>query len=149
MGDLMISPDLDDHEPLSDINVTPFVDVLLVLLVIFMITAPIINQVVQVELPKDSYTKDGASVDKSLKIIIDPTGTIFINNDVIGIGLDGENEKKFLKTVQEWAGTRRLPVFVDVEADKNAKWDDIIPVITRLKEVNVGINFVIDPAHKP
>lgn len=149
MGGLMMSPDLDDHEPLSDINVTPFVDVLLVLLVIFMITAPIINQVVQVELPKDSYTKDGASVDKTLKIIIDSTGTIFINNDVIGIGLDGENEKKFLKTVQEWAGTRKPPIFVDVEADINAKYGDIIPVITHLKEMNVGLNLVIDPSQKP
>ena len=47
-----------ENEPLSDINVTPFVDVLLVLLIIFMITAPIINHVIKVDLPKDSYNQD-------------------------------------------------------------------------------------------
>ena len=47
-----------ENEPLSDINVTPFVDVLLVLLIIFMITAPIVNHVIKVDLPKDSYSQD-------------------------------------------------------------------------------------------
>ncbi len=45
----------EENEPLSEINVTPFVDVLLVLLIIFMVTAPIVNHVIQVDLPQDSY----------------------------------------------------------------------------------------------
>ena len=48
----------EENEPLSEINVTPFVDVLLVLLIIFMVTAPIVNHVIQVDLPEDSYNQD-------------------------------------------------------------------------------------------
>ena len=138
-----------DEDAMSDINVTPFVDVLLVLLVIFMITAPIITQMVQVDLPNDSYNKDGASVDKTLRVIIDQTGVVYVNDQEIGSGLTGVNLAKFQQHVQEWIDKKPQSLFVDVAADENVRYGAIVPVIVRLKEMNVGLNLIIDPSRAP
>ena len=68
--------------PMSDINVTPFVDVMLVLLVIFMVTAPLLTVGVQVDLPKAqaSLIQDP---DEPLSISIDDQGRIFIQDSEI------------------------------------------------------------------
>jgi len=67
------------HRPMSDINVTPMVDVMLVLLVIFMVTAPLLTVGVQVDLPK---TKAAAipGQDEPLAITVDAKGRIFLQN---------------------------------------------------------------------
>lgn len=148
MGRVMSANPWNDDEAMSDINVTPFVDVLLVLLVIFMITAPIITQMVQVDLPEDSYNKDGSSVDKTLRILVDRTGVIYINNEKIGLGLTGQNRAKFQQLIIEWVSKKTGQVFVDVEADENARYGALVPVIARLKEMNVGLNLIIDPSYQ-
>ncbi len=134
----------DDDEPLSDINVTPFVDVLLVLLIIFMITAPIIHHTVKVDLPKDTYS-DGAALDKTLRVVVDQTGMIYINNDQVGLDLNGTNREKFERLIQEWLANKSGPQFVDVEADENVRYGALVPIIARLKEMEVGLNLVINP----
>ncbi|MCW9002952.1 MAG: ExbD/TolR family protein, partial [Rhodospirillales bacterium] len=65
------------HRPMSDINVTPMVDVMLVLLVIFMVTAPLLTVGVQVDLPR---TKAGAvsGSDEPLTISVNKEGKIFL-----------------------------------------------------------------------
>ena len=72
--------------PMSDINVTPFVDVMLVLLVIFMVTAPLLTVGVKVDLPK---SKAGAVTgsDEPLAISINKEGQVFIQDTPTG--LDG------------------------------------------------------------
>ena len=67
------------HRVMSEINVTPFVDVMLVLLVIFMVTAPLLTVGVQVDLPK---TKAGAisGKDEPLAVSVDGEGRIFIQD---------------------------------------------------------------------
>ena len=144
----MSASPFNEDEAMSDINVTPFVDVLLVLLVIFMITAPIIHQMVQVDLPEDSYNQDGSSLDKTLRVLIDQSGVIYINNEQIGLGLTGQNRAKFQQLILEWSSQKTGQVFVDVEADENAKYGALVPVIARLKEMNVGLNLIIDPSHQ-
>ena len=148
MGSHMSASPFNEDEAMSDINVTPFVDVLLVLLVIFMITAPIIHQMVQVDLPEDSYNQDGSSLDKTLRVLIDQSGVIYINNEQIGLGLTGQNRAKFQQLILEWSSQKTGQVFVDVEADENAKYGALVPVIARLKEMNVGLNLIIDPSHQ-
>ena len=82
----MSSSSWQENEPMSDINVTPFVDVLLVLLIIFMVTAPIINHVVQVELPKDSYSQDRQKpMQESVRVVIDRKGVLFWGDVEIGV----------------------------------------------------------------
>ncbi len=65
------------HRPISEINVTPFVDVMLVLLVIFMVTAPLLTVGVEVNLPK---TKAGAvkGSDEPLSVSVKSDGSIFV-----------------------------------------------------------------------
>lgn len=70
--------------PMSEINVTPFVDVMLVLLIVFMVTAPLLTVGVSVELPK---TKASTIVgdDEPLAVSIDAEGQIFIQDTKIGL----------------------------------------------------------------
>ncbi len=67
------------RKPMSEINVTPFVDVMLVLLIIFMVTAPLLTVGVQVDLPK---TKAGAisGQDEPLAVSIDDKGRVFVQD---------------------------------------------------------------------
>ena len=65
------------HRPMSEINVTPMVDVMLVLLVIFMVTAPLLTVGVQVDLPKTSAQQVKGS-DEPLAISVDAKGRVFL-----------------------------------------------------------------------
>lgn len=71
--------------PMSEINVTPFVDVMLVLLIIFMVTAPLLASGVPVELP-DSRANPINQTPDQITISIDPTGAIFIDNERVEAG---------------------------------------------------------------
>ena len=65
-------------EPMSEINVTPFVDVMLVLLIIFMVLSPLLIQGIEVNLPKTDTTKMSIS-DEPLVISINESGKYFLN----------------------------------------------------------------------
>ena len=72
----------EENEPLSEINVTPFVDVLLVLLIIFMVTAPLLTVGVQVDLP-ESNADTLQSDNEPLEVTINSDGNIFIQETEI------------------------------------------------------------------
>ena len=74
-----------DFKVMSEINVTPFVDVMLVLLVVFMVTAPLLTVGVQVDLPK---TKAGViqGQDEPLAVSIDGRGRLFLQETAIELG---------------------------------------------------------------
>lgn len=67
------------RQPMAEINVTPFVDVMLVLLIIFMVTAPLLTVGVQVDLPK-TKAKAVAGSDEPLAVSIDKNGAIFVQD---------------------------------------------------------------------
>ncbi|MBI5483816.1 MAG: protein TolR [Deltaproteobacteria bacterium] len=76
----------NDHRGMmADINVTPLVDVMLVLLVIFMVTAPMMQQGVQVNLPK-ADTKAMTPAEESVVVTVDKSGKTYINKDQIPAG---------------------------------------------------------------
>jgi biopolymer transport protein TolR len=66
--------------PMAEINVTPFVDVMLVLLIIFMVTAPLMTSGVQVDLP-ESKAEALAQDQDPIAVTIDPAGAIFVNDE--------------------------------------------------------------------
>lgn len=66
------------YRPMSEINVTPFVDVMLVLLVVFMITAPLLTAGVKVDLPQSKAGEIADQDDKPLEISVTSEGKIFI-----------------------------------------------------------------------
>jgi len=73
-----------NNKPMSEINVTPFVDVMLVLLIIFMITAPLLTTGVSVDLPKtDSQTLPGQ--DEPITVTINKEGKVFLGENLIQI----------------------------------------------------------------
>ena len=139
----------EENEPLSEINVTPFVDVLLVLLIIFMITAPIVNHVIQVDLPEDSYNKDVMKpLQEPLKLVIDKSGVLYIGKTRIGDSAEEESQIVLKDRVQQWTRGKKQPWLVDVEADEKVDYGSIVPVIARLKELDVSMNLVIRPKPK-
>ena len=139
----------EENEPLSEINVTPFVDVLLVLLIIFMVTAPIVNHVIQVDLPQDSYNKDLMKpLQEPLKLVIDKSGILYIGKTRIGDSVEEESQIVLKDRVTQWTRGRKQPWSVDVEADEKVDYGSIVPVIARLKELDVSMNLVIRPKPK-
>ncbi len=66
------------YRPLAEINVTPLVDVMLVLLIVFMVTAPLLTTGVHVDLPKSKAGSLGQSDDKPLEISVDAKGQVYI-----------------------------------------------------------------------
>ena len=139
----------EENEPLSEINVTPFVDVLLVLLIIFMVTAPIVNHVIQVDLPQDSYNKDVMKpLQEPLKLVIDKSGILYIGKTRIGDSAEEETQIVLKDRVTQWTRGKKQPWLVDVEADEKVDYGSIVPVIARLKEIDVIMNLVIRPKPK-
>ena len=76
----------NDYAPMSEINVTPFVDVMLVMLVIFMVTAPFLLQAVPVNLPKTAPVAKLVPL-KKVVLVIDAEGRVYVDQDQIA----GEN----------------------------------------------------------
>lgn len=116
---------------LAEINVVPYIDVMLVLLVIFMVTAPMLMQGVEVELPK----ADAAPVEdqdaEPLIVSINSKGELFLNL--------GANEKQVLElaTVRQRVGAvlRRTPDKpVLVWGDQRVAYGDVVIVMTALQE---------------
>lgn len=70
------------HRPISEINVTPFVDVMLVLLIVFMVTAPLLTVGVPVELPRTDAKQLESETDP-LSITIREDGTIYVQESVV------------------------------------------------------------------
>lgn len=119
----------DDLGAISDINVTPFVDVVLVLLVIFMVTAPmLVREQMAVNLPKAQSGEKSAS--ESLSISISKEGTIQIAGKAIMIDqIIDEIKLQLQKTPNAQAV---------ISADQDTKHGDVVRVIDEIKRA--GLN---------
>ena len=100
------------YRPLSEINVTPFVDVMLVLLIVFMITAPLLTVGVPLDLPK-TKAKSIAESQEPLVISVDAEGLIYIQDTVV----DLENLVPRLKAITENKPDTRIYVRGDKSID--------------------------------
>ncbi len=86
--------------PISEINVTPFVDVMLVLLVIFMITAPLLATGVQVDLPK-APAAQLADQNDALSVSVDRSGRVFLQDNEIALAALGAKLKAVTNNNQD------------------------------------------------
>lgn len=66
------------YRPMSDINVTPFIDVMLVLLIVFMVTAPLLSAGIPVDLPKTEAASVSEKDDKPLEVAVNKKGDVYI-----------------------------------------------------------------------
>lgn len=71
------------YRPMSEINVTPFIDVMLVLLIVFMVTAPLLNTGVPVDLPKSEAAAINDKDEKPLEVSVDKNGQAFIGESKV------------------------------------------------------------------
>ncbi len=123
---------------MSDINVTPFVDVMLVLLIIFMVTAPMMMQGVDVSLP-EATAEPLESEKEHLIITIDTKNQVFIND--FQVTVDGLAEK--LKKILEGRSDRE----VFLKADKDISYGAVIHVMAEIKGAGVEkLGMVTEPA---
>ncbi|WP_296168403.1 ExbD/TolR family protein [uncultured Brevundimonas sp.] len=126
-------------QPLSEINVTPLVDVMLVLLIIFMVSAPLLTVGVPLELPKTEAGAVDAS-DEPVTVSIKEDGEIFVGEG--GVSWDD----LVLRVAQEGGeGARERPVFV--RADGRAPYQAVARVMARLSsEGFTKLNLITDTA---
>ena len=121
------------HSSLSDINVTPFVDVLLVLLIIFMLTAHVMEFGIEVDVPKVRQVKDSAQELPVVSVTRD--GNLYLNEKPVNINaLPDEIRARF--------GSNKA---VYLRADKGALWDPIAQVMSELGRAGLQINAVTQP----
>ena len=66
-------------QPMSDINMTPLIDVMLVLVVIFIITAPLLSSAIKLDLPKTDAAK-ASEVPKAIRVVVDAAGQAYLND---------------------------------------------------------------------
>ena len=122
---------------MSDINVTPFVDVMLVLLIIFMVTAPMMMQGVDVSLP-EATAEPLESEKEHLIITIDTQNQVFINEFQVTIDFLGEKLKKILE------GRSDREVFL--KADKDISYGTVVHVMAEIKGAGVEkLGMVTEP----
>ena len=127
--------DWTSSEPLSDINIVPLVDVLLVLLVIFMITAPIITHTLDVQLPRASLAP-GTRINETLIVTIDREGLLAVNESVIGPIRSKETIDRFESEIHQWK--RRFPgTPAFLRADRRILYGTVIQVMAELRRLGV------------
>ncbi len=118
------------HRPMADINVVPYIDVMLVLLIIFMVTAPMLMQGVKVDLPEASADPVENQDSEPVIISVDASGQLFLN-------LGQEKQVLALPTIQERVAAvmRRSPEKpVLVWGDRAVPYGEVVAVMVALQE---------------
>lgn len=134
------------RKQMGEINVVPFIDVMLVLLVVFMVTAPLLNQGIEVELPEAN--NEPLAIDENLETLVvslTAEGEYFIS-----VGATGEDRQSVtLETLGAQVGiiTNTNPsIQVLVEGDAQAGWGAMVNLITTLQAAGVANpNFITQP----
>ena len=118
---------------LPEITLTPLIDTALTLLIIFMVTTPMINNVIKVELPKSSVNEDQGTK-QELIVFIDQYEKIYFNNHAI------QNNNELITTIRKSIGndTNRT---VFVKADQSVQYGHVIELVDHIKTVG-GIAYV-------
>ena len=125
---------------MADINVTPLVDVMLVLLVIFMVTAPMMQQGVQVNLPK-ADTRAMTTQEETVIVTVDKSGKVFINKDEIpAADLRGKLSAMFVSR-------EKKEVFL--KADAGVPYGEVVRAMADIKGAGIErLGMVTEPAAK-
>jgi biopolymer transport protein TolR len=127
----------DPFDHLADINVTPLVDVMLVLLIIFMVTAPMLHQGVAVALPKTATTNLPAGMEDPVVLSITKDGLYYINETPVARGLLRERLERFLQG--------RKDRFILLKADRALSYGTVIETFDLLNRMGIeSIGAVTD-----
>ena len=131
----------DDDALMAEINTTPLVDVMLVLLIIFLITIPAVTTSIQVKLPKETIIKSEAQLE-TIVITVDANSVRYWRNDSITSPNEFQNRLDALKKMN-------AKPTVHIRGDASVSFDAIGKLVYALKEAGVvSIGFITQPADK-
>ncbi|MCI0487641.1 MAG: ExbD/TolR family protein [Blastocatellia bacterium] len=129
---------------LSEINVTPMVDVMLVLLVIFMVTAPILQTGIEVNLPKTREGRTEQPDSKSVVVSIDKDGNIYLSTRQEATPVNVNDLPDMLRTKLGESGERK----VYVRGDGETPYRIIAFVLDVAKQAGAEVSLVTEPTLK-
>ena len=118
----------NQEESMAEINVTPFVDVMLVLLIIFMVAAPLASVTVKVQLPP-AVAPPGTNPPKPVYISIQPNGGLFIQDFRTDLASIGDDLRKQLGSTRNATKER-----IFIRADKDVLYGDFMGVMNALQD---------------
>ncbi len=131
--------DGDDDEVMSEINMTPLVDVMLVLLIIFIITIPVINHAVKIDLPRASNTPND-SKPQSINVSIDAQGKVYWNQ--------AEVDDATLANNIALAAQQEPQPELHLRADREVRYERVAEVMAAAQHGGLGkIGFITEPKH--
>jgi len=124
-------------QPMSEINVTPLVDVMMVLLVIFIITAPLLSSSIRLDLPKADGTAAG-DAPQFVTLVVDKTGQAFLNDQKI--------ELPALAARLTEAAAKNPDTEVQLRADEAVSYGKVVEVMGLAQKAGLNrIGFVAEP----
>lgn len=134
------------RKPMSEINVVPYIDVMLVLLIVFMVTAPLLNQGIEVDLPQAN--NEPLEIDENLETLV----VSVTSNQEYFISLGATSDEQAPVSLEQ-IGTQVAQIMnanpsiqVLVEGDTSADWGVMIALITTLQNAGVeNPNFITQP----
>ena len=126
----------------SDINVTPLVDVMLVLLIIVMLIAPLLQQGVAVTLPTAENTLDKPETQEQTVIAITEEKAVFLNARAIGASELGERVKEIVE--------RQIEKIVLIKADEQVDYSAVMAAMDQLRAVGIeDIGLITEKKREP
>ena len=126
----------DDDSEMSEINMTPFVDVMLVLLIIFMITVPVLTQTIELELPTVGNSTQ-QTVPDSIALSVDEAGAFYWNKELV----DYETLQTRLK--QSAAQQPQPPILI--RGDKKTDYEHVVKVMASAQQAGLSqLGFVTE-----
>ncbi|MBS1155874.1 MAG: biopolymer transporter ExbD [Proteobacteria bacterium] len=127
----------DENEPLAEINMVPLIDVMLVLLIIFMVTAPLLTHAVKVDLPKAASSAN-VSKQEAIQLNIDANSQIFWNGEKI-------EADQLASRLNEAAAKQPQPE-LHIGAERTTPYEKVAQVMsTAANQGLTRIGFVTDP----
>ena len=126
----------------SDINVTPLVDVCLVLLIIFMVVTPMLQKGVPVNLPVTEDPEKTPDTDKQLQISVKANGAVYLGSNVVR----KEQVQSELEAIHQRTPDREIAV----KGDKQVKYGDVLDVLRACREVGFNdVGLIAQPKKAP
>ena len=133
----MGSPDGDDDEVIASINTTPLVDVMLVLLIIFLITIPVVTHTVPVKLPSE-VNQPYKTKPENINVAIDKEGQVFWNEKPV-------DQKELLARLKTVSVQKPQPE-VHIRGDQNTRYEFVGRVILTAQRAGIAkVGFITEP----
>lgn len=134
---MSFEPSASDDEVMSEINMTPLVDVMLVLLIIFIITIPVINHAIKIDLPRAASQPSDVKP-PHIDLSIDGAGEISWNGDVI--------DAEVLNIRIAAAAAQQPQPELHLRADRKTPYEKVAQVMAAAQNGGLGkIGFITDP----